>query len=200
MALSLAKNQTISLEKTAGTSLTRVKLGLGWDPAKPASSGGLLSRIFAQKAAEDIDLDASCLIFDASRTLLDTVWFRQLKSRDGSVRHSGDNLTGEGDGDDESIYVDLDRLPSQATHLVFTVNSFRGQTFDEVDNAFCRVVNEANGQEIGRFSLSDKGQHTGVVMGVLSRQGGDWTFRAVGTAMGGRMAGDMGQQAAAAIA
>jgi len=106
MALSLSKNQTISLEKTAGSGLQRVTMGLGWDVAKPK---GFLGKLMGGDGGS-IDLDASALFFDAGGTLLDSVWFRQLKSRDGSVTHTGDNRTGAGDGDDEQIKVDLGRV------------------------------------------------------------------------------------------
>ena len=181
MALTLSKNQSISLEKTAGSGLTAVSLGLGWDPVKPT---GLFSRMLGGGTA--IDLDASCILLDSALAQVDLVGFRQLSSRDGAVRHSGDNLTGEGDGDDEVIQVDLQRLPSKVQHLVFTVNSFRGQTFDKVENACCRVVDQSGQQELARFDLAEKGAHTGVVMASLSRSGSDWIFTAIGRCTLGR--------------
>lgn len=122
---------------------------------------------------------------------VDLVWFRQLSSKDGSIKHSGDNLTGEGDGDDETINVDLQRLPASVQHLVFTVNSFRGQKFDQVENAYCRIVNNSKNQELARFNLAEKGQHTGVVMASLSRKGNDWDFKAIGQSTNGRTADDL---------
>lgn len=187
MALTLNKNQSISLEKTAGSGLTSVSLGLGWDPVKPS---GFFSRVLGG-GSNQIDLDASCILLDAGLELVDMVWFRQLISLDGAVRHSGDNLTGQGDGDDEVIHVDLQRLTSKTQHLVFTVNSFRGQTFDQVENACCRMVNESNSQELARFNLAEKGSHTGVVMASLSRHGSDWTFTTIGRATNGRTADEL---------
>lgn len=192
MTVSLSKGQKIDLRKQA-PGLARVRMGLGWDPVK----SGLLARLVGGGGA--IDLDASCLIYDSGRRLLDTVWFRQLRSRDGSVSHSGDNLTGDGEGDDETIRVDLDRLPAAATALVFTVNSFRGQTFDAVENAVCRLIDEASGREIARFDLREKGPHTGVIMAVLSKRDGAWTMVAVGKPAGGRTAEDLARDAAAEI-
>lgn len=194
MALSLSKNQTISLEKTAGSSLSKIALGLGWDPAKPS---GFFGRLMG--GGEQIDLDASCIVFDADLQPVDLVWFRQLKSKDGSIQHSGDNLTGEGDGDDESIFVDLQRLPGNVKYLVFTVNSFRLQTFDKVDNAYCRILNQANNSELARFNLAEKGGHTGVVMASLTREGNDWAFKAIGTSTNGRTADDLVSLAAQAV-
>lgn len=185
MALSLAKNQTISLEKSGGAGLTKLTLGLGWDPVKSGFLGKLLGN------GGDIDLDASCILFDENLKPVDLVWFRQLKSKDGSIVHSGDNRTGDGDGDDESIGVDLDRLPVAVKHLVFTVNSFTGQTFEKVENAYCRIVDTARNKEIARFNLSEKGRHTGVVMAVLSRGPSDWDFKAIGTTTNGRTADDL---------
>lgn len=186
MALTLSKNQSISLEKTAGPGITSVSLGLGWDPAR---AGGFLSKMLGSSA--QIDLDASCIVLDSGLKPIDLVWFRQLKSKDGSIEHSGDNLTGEGDGDDETIHVDLQRLPSTVQYLVFTVNSFRGQTFDQVENAYCRIVNGTKNQELARFNLAQKGGHTGVVMASLSRAVGGWEFKAIGQSTNGRTADDL---------
>ena len=127
--------------------------------------------------------------------MLDVVWFQSLQSADGAIVHSGDNLTGEGAGDDESIKVDTTALKSEAQHLIFLVSSFRGQTFDEVDNAFCRVLDDASGNELCRYTLAEKGRHTGVVMGVLSRSGGGWSFKAIGAPADGRTAKDMSDAA-----
>lgn len=195
MAVSLSKGQRIDLSKQA-PGLQRVRMGLGWDPVK---KGGLLGKLFGGGGGDSIDLDASCLMFDEGRQLVDTVWFRQLRSTDGAVSHSGDNLTGEGDGDDETISVDLGRLPARVTGLVFTVNSFRGQTFNEVENAACRLVDETSGAEVARFDLREKGAHTGVIMAVLSRTGGAWSMKAVGKPAGGRTAQEMSQSAAAEL-
>lgn len=195
MVVSLSKNQSISLEKTAGNSLSSVSLGLGWDAVK---AGGFLSKLIGG-SNNSIDLDASCILLDKNLEQIDLVWFRQLSSKDGSIKHSGDNLTGEGDGDDETINVDLQQLPASIQHLVFTVNSFRGQTFDQVENAYCRIVNKSKNQELARFDLTEKGQHTGVVMASLSRRGNDWDFRAIGQSTNGRTADDLVKLAIQAI-
>lgn len=133
MAVSLEKGQKISLDKTAGSALTQVKMGVGWDVTV---SKGFLG--FGGGKSGDIDLDASCLMFSEQGEVLDAIWFQQLTSKDGSIRHSGDNRTGAGDGDDETITVDLSRVPAQVKSLIFTVNSFRGQSFEKVQNAYCR--------------------------------------------------------------
>ena len=195
MAISLSKGQTISLAKESA-GLSKVRMGLGWDPVK--KKGGFLSGLLGGGGG-DIDLDASCLMFDEGNTLVDIVWFRQLKSKDGAVVHSGDNLTGEGEGDDETIAVDLERLPAGVRTLVFTVNSFRGQSFNEVENAFCRLLDERAGSEIARYTLAEQGAHTGVVMAVVSRASGEWTMKAVGQPANGRTAQDLAGAALAHI-
>ncbi|WP_020561136.1 TerD family protein [Thiofilum flexile] len=190
MAVSLTKGQRVSLTKSNGGGLTKVKMGLGWDPA-PAKKTGFLGSLFGGGGSDEIDLDSSCLLLDAQKNLLDVVWFRQLQSRDGSINHSGDNLTGAGDGDDETIFVDLTRLPANVQYLVFTVCSFRGQTFNEVGNAFCRLVDDTNDTELARYNLTEQGAHTGVVMAIVSREGNGWQMKAVGAPSQGAIANDM---------
>lgn len=185
MALTLSKQQSISLEKTAGSSLSSISLGLGWDPVKAGFFGKMLG------GGTEIDLDASCILLNSDLQKIDLVWFRQLKSQDGSITHSGDNRTGDGDGDDEAIHVDLQRLPASVKHLVFTVNSFTGQNFENVENAYCRILNAGNDTELARFNLSEKGGHTGIVMASLTRQNGDWEFKAVGKTTRGKTADDL---------
>ncbi len=127
MAISLQKTQKISLSKESGGALTKVVMGLGWDAKKSAGGGGLLKGMFGGGGGESIDLDASCVMFDEQKKLVDVIWFKQLKSKDGSITHSGDNRTGDGDGDDEQIVVNLDKVPAQVKSLGFTVNSFTGK-------------------------------------------------------------------------
>ncbi|WP_017346801.1 TerD family protein [Pantoea sp. A4] len=183
--VSLSKNQTVSLSKQT-SSLNKLHFGLGWDPIKKK---GLFSKLLGG-GNDAIDLDASCILLDKSGHQLDTIWFRKLASSCGSVQHSGDNMTGEGDGDDEVINVDLLRLPAEVEYLAFTVNSFRGQTFNEVENAFCRVVDQS-GKELARYQLAEQGSHTGIVIASLHRNGGLWDFTAHGQASKGRVIDDM---------
>ncbi|MEM6486861.1 MAG: TerD family protein [Pseudomonadota bacterium] len=196
MAVSLSKGQTVSLTKGGGASdpgLTKLHFGLGWDPVPKKK--GFLGGLFGG-GSEEIDLDASVIVFDDARQMIEMVWFRKLRSDDGAIQHTGDNLTGEGEGDDESIKVDLGALNPAASALVFLVNSFRGQTFDEVENAFCRVVDDSNDTEIARFTLAEKGGHTGVILGIASKSGGTWSFKAVGEPSSSRSAPDMAAAAA----
>ena len=194
MAISLQKNASVSLKKEAGDGLSVISLGVGWDVAQKGGFMGLLGG-----GGGEIDLDASCLAFNASKSVVDQVWFRQLNSRDGSIRHSGDNRTGEGDGDDETIVIDLTQLPANIETRVLTVNSFTGQTFEKVSNAHGRVLDNRTGRELARFDISDAGRHTGIILASVSRHGGEWTFKALGENVTGRTVQDMISPAARLI-
>ena len=185
MAVNLQKGQKISLEKEAGGALSRVTMGLGWDVAK---SGGFFG--FGAKT-QAVDLDASVVMFDEANRPVDVVWFRQLKSRDGSITHTGDNRTGAGDGDDEQIVVDLRTVPEGVKSLVFTVNSFTGQNFSTVQNAFCRLFDTNSGKEIARYDLSVQGSHTAQIMAKLYRHNGEWKMHAIGENGTGRTFDDL---------
>ncbi|MER6259667.1 TerD family protein [Streptomyces sp. NPDC059688] len=164
--VSLQKNQTVSLVKGGRPLLSRVQMGLGWEPA------------FRGK---DIDLDASVIAYGPQRNHIDSCYFGKLTILNGAVKHSGDNLTGEGGGDDEVIVVDLGRVPQEVTGLVFTVNSFSGQKFTEVAKAYCRLVDTATGEELVRFDLTGAEPQTGVMMAKLVRQfSGEWDMTAIG--------------------
>ncbi|MGW0738073.1 TerD family protein [Streptomyces sp. NPDC002851] len=164
--VSLQKNQTVSLVKGGRPLLSQVKMGLGWEPA------------FRGK---DIDLDASVIAYGPQRNHLDSCYFGKLSILNGAIKHSGDNLTGEGGGDDEVIVVDLGRLPQDVTGLVFTVNSFSGQKFNEVAKAYCRLIDAATNEELVRFDLTNAEPQTGVMMAKLIRQfSGEWDMTAMG--------------------
>ncbi|MFI3156498.1 MAG: TerD family protein [Methylococcaceae bacterium] len=178
MAINLQKGQKISLSKESGGALSKVVMGLGWDAKQ--TTGGKLKGLFGGGKTEAIDLDASCVLFDDQNKVIDIIYFGQLKSRDGSVIHTGDNRSGAGDGDDEQIKVDLDHVPANVKSLVFTVNSFSGQTFDEVENAYCRIVDSSNNAEVARYTLSSQGSHTALVMTKLYRHNGEWKMHAIG--------------------
>jgi tellurium resistance protein TerZ len=180
MSVNLSKGQKISLDKEAGGTLTKVTMGLGWDAIKKKGMFG-----FGTKT-ETVDLDASCVMFDEANNPVDIVWFRQLKSKDGSIVHTGDNRTGEGDGDDEQIIVDLSRVPANVKSLVFTVNSFTGQSFAQIENAFCRIMNAADSKEIARYNLSVQGPHTAQIMSKVYRHNSEWKMHAIGENANGR--------------
>ena len=185
MAISLAKGQKISLEKEAGGALTDIVMGLGWDVAQVK---GFLGKM---KDGDAVDLDASCVLFDEGGQQIDQVWFSQLTSKDGSIIHTGDNLTGAGDGDDEQIIVQLAKVPSNIKSLMFVVNSFTGQNFSQVENAFCRIVNGTNNQEIARYNLSAQGSHNAQIMAKVYRHNGEWKMHAIGEIATGRTFHDL---------
>ena len=192
MAINLQKGQKISLAKEAGGSLSSVIMGLGWDMASAPQSAGFLGKIFGGGNSQNsIDLDASCLMFDENKNLLDVVWFGQLQSKDGSIKHTGDNRTGAGDGDDEQIVVNLSNVPANVKSLVFTVNSFTGQNFSQVANAFCRIVNATNNSEIAKYNLSVQGNHTAQIMAKVYRHNSEWKMHAIGENGNGRTFQDL---------
>lgn len=190
MAVNLQKGQKISLEKEAGGTLTQVKMGLGWDVAK-SGGGGFLGGLFGGGSGDSVDLDASVVLFDANKQPVDVVYFGQLQSKDGSIAHSGDNRTGAGDGDDEVITVNLSSIPAGVQSLVFTVNSFTGQSFEKVANAYCRIVNGSNNGEIARYNLSAQGVHTAMIMAKVYRHNGEWKMHAIGETATGRTFNDL---------
>ncbi|MFI1828518.1 TerD family protein [Streptomyces sp. NPDC020412] len=183
--VSLQKNQTVSLVKGGRPLLSQVKMGLGWEPAY---------------RGKDIDLDASVIAYGPQRNHLDSCYFGKLAILNGAIKHSGDNLTGEGAGDDEVITVDLGRLPADATGLVFTVNSFSGQKFTEVAKAYCRLLDAATGEELVRFDLTTAEPQTGVMMAKLIRQySGEWEMTAMGDFVKSRTVRGMVKPAAQAL-
>ena len=183
--VSLQKNQTVSLVKGGRPLLSQVRMGLGWEPA------------FHGK---DIDLDASVIAYGPQRNHIDSCYFGKLTILNGAIKHSGDNLTGEGGGDDEVIAVDLGRLPQEVTGLVFTVNSFSGQKFTEVAKAYCRLVDAATDQELVRFDLTGAEPQTGVMMAKLVRQfSGEWDMTAMGDFVKARTVRNMVKPAAEAL-
>ena len=176
-SVSLKKGQRVSLRKDGGVALTVVRMGLGWDPVKKRGMFG--------GREVDIDLDASALTF-AGQHIVEVVYFGNLRSKDGSIQHLGDNLTGAGDGDDESIVVDLARIPATVTTVIFLVASYQGQSFEQVANAFCRLVDQSNDGELARYTLTGGGPHTGMVMAKVFRESGTWKLQAIGEGLQAR--------------
>lgn len=178
MALTLQKGGNLSLSKT-DPSLTKILVGLGWDPR--ATDG------------TEFDLDASAFLLGANgkvRSDADFIFYNQLKSADGSVEHTGDNRTGAGDGDDEVLKIDLSRVPADIDKIAFTVTihdaDTRKQNFGQVGGSFIRVVNEVTGAEIVRYDLAeDASTETAMIFAELYRNNGEWKFRAVGSGYAG---------------
>src|SRR5205823_662818 len=121
----------------------------------------------------------TCIMFDGAGQAVDVVWFRQLQSKDGSIIHTGDNRTGAGEGDDEQIIVDLSKVPAHIASLVFVVNSFTGVNFSQIENAFCRIVDQGRNREIAKYNLSGGGNHTAQIMAKVYRHGGEWKMHAI---------------------
>ncbi|MCW2495183.1 TerD family protein [Jatrophihabitans sp.] len=182
MGVSLSKGGNVSLSKEA-PGLAAVLVGLGWDAR--TTSGA------------DFDLDASALMVDAGGKILGDsyfVFFNNLTSPDGSVEHTGDNLTGDGDGDDEVIKVNLAAVPAEVDKIVVAVSIYdaesRSQSFGQVRNAYIRVVNQADSAEIARYDLSeDASTETAMIFGEIYRNSGEWKFRAVGQGYSSGLAG-----------
>ena len=178
MALSLSKGGNLSLTKEA-PGMTKVLVGLGWDAR---STDG-----------QDFDLDASAFLLKADgkvRADSDFIFYNQLKSTDGSVEHTGDNRTGEGDGDDEAIKIDLSKVPADVDKIAITVTiheaDARRQNFGQVRNAFIRLVNQDNNNEVVRYDLAeDASTETAMIFAELYRNGAEWKFRAVGQGFNG---------------
>jgi len=182
MSVSLTKGGNVSLTKQA-PGLRSVSIGLGWD--------------LRSTTGTDFDLDASAILCDeygSAGSDKDFVFFNNLASANGAVTHTGDNLTGAGDGDDEVITVDLSIVPAESARIVFPVAIYQGQerhqSFGQVRNAFIRVVNMADDTELARYDLSDDAStETAMVFGELLRDAADWKFRAVGQGYASGLAG-----------
>jgi len=187
MAINLSKGQSINLDKKRNN-LTSMSMGLGWDTRQAAPQGGFFKRLLSSGGG-DFDLDGFALLLGANGRLgtdKDVVYFGNLRSSDGSTQHSGDNLTGAGEGDDEVIALNLPQVPDRIMRIVFGVNIYKGgsrqQHFGLVSNAFVRAI-DGDGKEMARYNLSGSAEYTGktsMLMGELVRSGEDWDFRAVG--------------------
>jgi len=172
--IELTKGQEWVLADEAGQKLTHVRMGLGWDKVPTAG--------FIGSGAPDVDLDATAMQF-AGGQLFDLAFYNNLKTRDGSVVHLGDNLTGRGEGDDEQISVDLRRVHGPVESIVFMVSSYQGHTLEWIDNAYCRLVGnsgDSTGVELARFTLTAGVPQTGMAMAKLIRGGDGWRLRAIG--------------------
>jgi tellurium resistance protein TerD len=182
VSVSLTKGGNVSLTKEA-PGLTNVIVGLGWDVRTTTGT--------------EFDLDASAIVAGADGKVLSDkhfIFFNNLVTPDGTVEHTGDNLTGEGEGDDEQVKINLAGIGSDADKIVFMVSIYqgdeRGQSFGQVRNAFIRVVNAADSKEIARYDLSeDASTETAMVFGEVYRSGADWKFRAVGQGYASGLAG-----------
>lgn len=186
MAVNLVKGQKVDLRKSDGSALKHVMAGLGWDEAEN-TAGGFLSGLFGKKKQHSIDCDASVFVCRNGHLIdsEDTVYFGNLEHKSGAIRHMADNLTGAGKGDDEQIYVDLDKLPSDCDKIVFVVNIYkareRDQHFGVIRNAFIRLCDNDTRTELCRYNLSENYDGmTALVMGEIYLHNGQWKFNAIG--------------------
>lgn len=183
MAINLQKGQRINLKKDNGSTLQNVCVGINWGAIEK-------SGFFGGKKKEAVDLDASCALYDANKNLLDIVYYGQLSSKDGSIRHSGDDLTGDMDGDDgldnEVITLDFSRLSNNVEHVAFVLNSYKGQDFALIPFASIRIYEGSPSRVVEVFAkydvANDKhfGGHVSMVMGVFYKRNGEWKFNAIG--------------------
>ena len=183
MAIRLEKGQRINLEKGNGSKLTNICVGVNWGAITKKGWFGITT-------TEAVDLDASCAEFDAAGNVVDKVWFRHLASNDGAIKHSGDDLTGDTDGDDgldnEVITVDLTKIPANVEKIAFVLNSFRGHDFKTIPFASIRIYEGTPTQVKEVFATYDIANdptfagNVSMVMGVFYRRNGDWKFNAIG--------------------
>ena len=181
MSISLQKGQKVSLTKESA-GLSKVIVGLGWDAAEqPKGFFGFL------KSAPDIDCDATAIMLKDGKLTAkdDVVYFGNLSHKSGNVNHMGDNLTGEGEGDDEQIVIDLSRVPSEYDKIVIVVNIYsaqaRKQHFGMIENAFIRIVDAKSNKELCKYNLTDNySGMTAMIFGEIYRHNGEWKFGAIG--------------------
>lgn len=198
MVVNLQKGQRVDLTK-GNSGLNKVVVGLGWDPAAQKSGGGFLGGLFGGGGSNaNVDCDASVIMLQDDKLVRseDVVYFGRKQSVDGSVIHSGDNITGEGDGDDETITISLQQVPAQFNKLVFVVNIYdavgRKQHFGMIKNAYIRIINPTDNSELIRYNLSeDYDSKTTLITGEIYRHGNEWKFGALGTATNDAKLGDV---------
>ena len=191
MSVNLVKGQKVELKKSDGGSLKHVMIGLGWDAVErsTAEKKGFFGALFGSSNEPDIDCDASALLCVNGKVtdIDDVIYFGNLIHASNAVRHAGDNLTGDGEGDDEEIFVDLLKLPSEYDRIIFTVNIYkareRRQHFGMIRNAFIRICDADNNKELMKYNLSENyDDMTALVFGEVYKNNGVWKFNAIGQA------------------
>ncbi|MGL4977894.1 MAG: TerD family protein [Cetobacterium sp.] len=187
MAISLIKGQKVDLTKGNST-LSKITIGLGWDPLEQPK--GFFSSILGGGKSQNFDCDASVLMLNQSEKIegmKDVIYFGNLKSKDGSIIHTGDNLTGDGDGDDEQIKVNLNQVSENTQKLIFVVNIYdaikRKQHFGQLSKAYIRIINNVDGKEMFKYNLTENYEgKTSLIFGELYRYNNEWKFTAIGEA------------------
>lgn len=186
--VNLAKGGLVNLSKDY-SGLNDIHIGLGWDPVSSKPSGGLLSKLFGGASGNtgaDIDLDGWAALYGPNGEKLDLVYYGNKNYRGGTILHHGDNLTGEGDGDDEVISLKLQNIPAEAKYIVIGITIFSGiarnQKFGDIDNSFIRLVDKRNDHEICRYQGADfNASHRTFYVGVFTRESNEWQFKAIAT-------------------
>jgi len=187
VGINLVKGQKIDLSK-GSSGLAKIMVGLGWDPVQ--KKGGLLGGLFGGGAASNVDCDASVILLDSNGKMKDKkdlVYFGNLKNSNQSIIHQGDNTTGDGDGDDEQIMLDLANIPSDVSKIVFVVNIYdcikRRQDFGMIQNAYIRIIDMSSNSEMCKFNLTeDYAGKTSLIVGEIYKNNSDWKFGALGDA------------------
>lgn len=180
MSTQLEKGQEIVLNKLDGSPYSYIYLAAGWDAQ--ASNHGLLSQLFGEDA---IDLDASLLLLDQDHALIEAIYFGQLSSSDGSITHSGDNYNAQG-GDKETIHINLSRVPKDVECMVFCLNSFCGQSFENINQVSCAAVDATTHQPIAQFQISQCGASTGLIISKITRYRLSWQLSSIGVCCEGQ--------------
>lgn len=178
MAVKLTKGATVNLKKDA-PNLKKVLIGLGWDPIKKSRG------FFGRGSDADMDIDASVICIDSNNQKESVVYYGDLKHRSGAIKHCGDNLTGDGDGDDEQIIIDLDKIPSNIERLAVIINIYqaysRGQHFGNVENCFVHADDMDTNKELVRYDIDGNFDgKTGIFVADIYRYNGEWKFKAIG--------------------
>jgi len=197
MAINLSKGQSINLAKDTAKPANQICVGLNWgvinkEVAIEVSGGflGLGTKTIHKQVKVDVDLDASCVLLNKTKAVLETISYRQLQSKYGCVNHSGDDRQGDTDGDDdldnEIISVELDRLPNEVDQIIFFLNSFKKQDFAEIPHATIRIYEGTPDRVdtiLAKFDVANQNAFAGkvsMIMGKFERQNGDWNFNAIG--------------------
>ena len=199
MGVNLQKGQKVSLKKSSGGKLSQLMVGLGWDAAQSGEKKGFFSSLFG--GSNNIDCDASVFLCKGGKYVdkNDLVYFGNLEHKSKAVKHMGDNLTGEGEGDDEQIFVNLDRIPDEYDKLIFVVNIYkavdRKQHFGMIKNAYIRIIDPDSREELCRFNLSDDyTDMLSMIAGEVYRYKGEWKFNAIGSGTKDTGLGDLARR------
>lgn len=180
MSITLEKGQVVALTQANGANFSHIYLAAGWDAE--SSSSRLLTQLFGETA---VDLDASLLLLDDDNSMIEVVYFGQLNSSDGSIIHSGDSFNGQA-GDNETIHINLFRVPDDVETMILTLSSFCGQNLEKINQAICRIVDAITHEEIAQFNVGSLAQSTALIVVKIYRDPAGWCIGAIGEICNGR--------------